>query len=100
MHEPGHTLWFKERKKNIIKKNYIEEPLLGHSKCIQDLIADLLEKDYDKRLNAEKALTYEIFKVFNCKNLINNIDLNEIKIFINNVKKYKRHCMPTWTWRN
>ena len=81
----------KERKKNIIKKTYIQEPLLGHSKCIQDLIADLLEKDYDKRLNAEKALTYEIFEIFDCKNLINKIELDEIKAFINNVKKYKRH---------
>ena len=81
----------KERKKNIIKKNYIPEPLLKHSKCIQDLIADLLEKDYDKRLNAEKALTYEIFQIFNCKNLINNIEPNEIKAFVNNIKKYKRH---------
>ena len=81
----------KERKKNIIKKTYIQEPLLGHSKCIQDLIADLLEKDYDKRLNAEKALKYELFKVYKCKETINKIDLKEIEAFIENIKKYKRH---------
>lgn len=81
----------KEVRKSIIKKKYNPEPLKIYSQYIQDLIADLLEKNYDKRLNAEKALTYELFKVYNCKDIINKIDINEIKAFVENVKKYKRH---------
>ena len=81
----------KEVRKSIIKKKYNPEPISHYSQYIQDLIADLLEKDIDKRLNAEKALTYDLFKVYKCKDAINNIDLNEIKAFIENVKKYKRH---------
>ena len=81
----------KEVRKSIVKKKYNPEPLHIYSKYIQDLIADLLEKDYDKRLNAEKALQYELFKVYKCKETINKIDLKEIKAFIENIKKYKRH---------
>ena len=81
----------KEVRKSIVKKKYNPEPIQIYSKYVQDLIADLLEKDYDKRLNAEKALTYEIFKVYKCKETINKLDLKEIQVFIENIKKYKRH---------
>ena len=79
-----------EMKKNIIKKGYNSEPLEIYSKYVKDLIDDLLERDYEKRLNAEKALTYEIFTVYKCKEIINKMDLNEIKQYINNIKKYKK----------
>ena len=81
----------KEVRKSIIKKKFNPEPIQIFSKYVQDLIADLLEKNVDKRLNAEKALTYEIFKVYKCKETINKVNLNEIKPYIENIKKYKRH---------
>ncbi len=79
-----------ERKKYIIKKGYCPEPLQTYSKYVKDIINDLLERDYMKRLNAQQALTYEIFRVYNCKDIINNISLDEIKSYIDNIKKYKK----------
>ena len=81
----------KEIRKSIIKSKFNEEPLKTCSKYAQELIKDLLVKDYNKRLNAEKALTYEIFNIYNCREIINNIELSVIKGFIENIKKYKRH---------
>ena len=86
----------KEVRKSIVKKKYNPEPLHIYSKYIQDLIADLLEKDYDKRLNAEKALKYELFKVYKCKETINKIDLKEIEAFIENIKKYLWYYVYNW----
>lgn len=79
------------QRKSIKKGNYIREPIEKYSECIVNLIDDLLEKNYDKRLNAEKALTYEIFKIYKCKDVINDIKEEEIKTYIGNVKKYKRN---------
>ncbi len=79
-----------ERKKNIIKKGYSPEPLQNFSKYVKDIINDLLERDYEKRLNAQQALTYDIFKVYKCKETINKISSDEIKFYINNIKKYKK----------
>jgi Ca2+-binding EF-hand superfamily protein len=81
----------KEVRKSIIRKKYNPEPIRCFSQYVQDLIADLLEKDYDKRLNAEKALTYEIFKVYQCKEAINKVDLKQIKSYVENIKRYKRN---------
>jgi len=80
----------KQIQKNIVKKTYNAEPLKSFSKYSQDLIADLLEKDPDKRLNAEEALTYEIFKAFKCKETINKVDKKEIQLYIDNIKKFKK----------
>jgi len=79
-----------EMKNNIIKKDYIREPLEKYSQNIRDLVDDLLERNHEKRLNAEKALTYELFKTFQCKELINEIKPEEIKTYIENIKKYKK----------
>ena len=81
----------KEIRKSIKKNKFNPEPIQIYSKYTQDLIADLLEKDIDKRLNAEKALTYEIFNIYDCKGIINQIELNDMKPYIENIKKYKRH---------
>jgi len=81
----------KEMRNNIIKKDYIKEPLQNYSQNIKDLVDDLLERNYEKRLNAEKALTYELFKTYQCKELINEIKPEEIKKYIENIKKYKKH---------
>ena len=79
------------QRKSIKKGNYIREPIEKYSQCVISLIDDLLEKNYDKRINAEKALTYEIFKIYRCKEVINDIKDEEIKIYIENIKKYKRN---------
>ena len=80
----------KKMQKNIMKKAYNAEPLKSFSKYSQELIDDLLEKNPEKRLNAEEALNYEIFKVFRCKEIINKVDKKEIELYINNIKKYKK----------
>ena len=83
----------KEVRKNIKKKSskYIKKPILIYSQYAQDLLDGLLEKDYSKRINAEKALEYDVFKVHDCKEKINQINKESINKFISNIKKYKRH---------
>ena len=61
----------KEVRKSIKKDKFNPEPIQVYSKNVQNLIGDLLEKNVDKRLNAEKALTYELFSVYDCKETIN-----------------------------
>ena len=79
-----------EIKTQILKENYNEEFLKGYSKDSIELIDCLLEKKARRRINAEKALEYNIFKFYNCKNIINKIrDENKIKNFIENIRKYK-----------
>lgn len=81
----------KEVRKSIVKKKYNPEPIQVFSQYVQDLIADLLEKNSDKRLNAEKALSYQFFKVYKCKETINKVDPKEMKYYFENMKKYKRN---------
>ena len=77
-------------RKNIKKGNYVEEPLEKYSDFVKDLIADLLEKNYEKRLNAETALTYKIFDFYKCKEKLSVIDFRIINNYIENIKKYKQ----------
>ena len=79
-----------ERKKFSMKKGYYAGPLEQYSDYVKNLISDLMERDYQKRLNAEKALTYDIFKVYKCKDIINKISNEEIKVYLENIKKYKK----------
>jgi calcium-dependent protein kinase len=90
---PFHGTSDKEVRKNIKKKSskYIKKPILIYSQYAQDLLEGLLEKDYTKRINAEKALEYDVFKVHNCKEKINQIDQEHINKYIKNIKKYKKH---------
>ena len=90
---PFHGTSDKEVRKNIKKKSskYIKKPVLVYSNYAQELLDGLLEKDYSKRINAEKALKYDLFKVHNCKQNINQINKEDIYKFISNIKKYKRH---------
>ena len=81
----------KEMRSNIIKGDYIKEPISNYSQNIKDLVDDLLERNNEKRLNAEKALTYELFKTYQCKERINELNPEEIKLYIDNIKKYKKH---------
>ena len=90
---PFHGTSDKEVRKNIKKKSskYIKKPVLEYSNYVQQLLDGLLEKDYSKRINAEKALKYDLFKVHNCKENINQINKENINKFIFNIKKYNRH---------
>jgi calcium-dependent protein kinase len=90
---PFHGTSDKEVRKNIKKKSskYIKKPVLEYSNYVQQLLDGLLEKDYSKRINAEKALKYDLFKVHNCKENINQINKENINKFILNIKKYNRH---------
>ena len=80
----------KEVRKSIKKGKYVDEPLEKYSDFVKDLIADLLEKDYEKRLNAETALTYNIFDYYKCKEKLSMIDFRIINNYIENIKKYKQ----------
>ena len=80
----------KEIRKSIIKKRYNTEPLQIYSDYIKKLIDDLLEKKVEKRINAEKALTYNLFTIYKCKEVINKINIKEMKVYIDNIKKYKK----------
>ena len=80
----------KQIRNSILKKNYISEPLKMYSKYVQDLVNDLLQKNYEKRINAEIALTYELFKIYKCKEVINELTKNKIINYINNIRKYKK----------
>ena len=81
----------KSVRNSIRKGNYITEPLKDFSNYAQTLIDDLLEKNSNKRLNAEEALKYDLFKVYKCKETINNVDSKEMKYYFDNIKKYKRN---------
>ena len=80
----------KELRENIINQNYITEPLMVYSSVVRKLIDDLLEKDYDKRINAETALNYKFFQCYKCKDIINQMNVNIINKYIENIKKYKQ----------
>ena len=89
---PFHGQSDKDLRKNIKKKSskYIKKPILIYSEYAQELLDNLLEKDYSKRINAEKALEFDLFKVHKCKENINKINQDLIDIFISNILKYKR----------
>ena len=79
-----------EIKEKILQGEYNEEFLKGYSKESIELIDGLLEKKARRRINAEKALDYQIFKYYKCKELINKIrDQNKVKNFLENIKRYK-----------
>ena len=80
----------KEVRRSIIKRRYNSDPLKSYSQYIQELIQALLEKNPEKRINAETALTYQLFKVYKCKDTINKIDLKNMNVYIENIKKYKK----------
>ena len=79
-------------RKNIKKKSskYIKKPVLIYSQYVQELLDNLLEKDVSKRINAEKALKFDLFKVYDCKENINKISNDYINKFITNIIKYKK----------
>ena len=76
---------------NIIYKSYNENRLANFSHEAQDLIRSLLEKDIDKRINAETALKHKFFINHKVKEMFNEIkDKNQINKFVTNLKQYKR----------
>ena len=79
-----------ELKNNIKNKKYISEPLKKYSDFVKGLVDDLLEKNYNKRINAETALTYKIFSYYKCKKRINQMNFRIINNYIENIKKYKK----------
>ena len=52
-----------------------------NSQRLSGIINDLLERDYEKRLNAQQALTYDIFKVYKCKDNIEFILSDYLKMY-------------------
>ena len=79
-----------ELRNSIVKEKYIAEPIKKFSLLVQELIDDLLEKNVNKRLNAEMALNYKIFDFYKCKERINKMSSTIINKYIENIKKYKK----------
>ena len=80
----------KEIINSIVNKTYVKEPLLKFSDLSKGLIEELLEKDYDKRINAEEALSCNIFDYYKCSEKINKISMKIIDNYIENIKKFKK----------
>ena len=75
----------------ILYEKYNTKKLSKFSVNTKDLISKLLERESNKRLNAEQALEHKYFEEFKVKDLLNKIkDKKKIEKFIQNLKKYKR----------
>ena len=75
----------------ILSEKYNTEKLSKFSANTNDLISKLLEKDVNKRINAEQALEHKYFEEFKVKDLLNEIkDKKKIEKFVENLKNYKR----------
>ena len=76
--------------RNVIGGKYNKNFLENCSGITLDLIGKLLEKEYKVRINADKAMNHEFFTQFNIKELINELnDEDIIEKLINNLKNYK-----------
>jgi len=76
---------------NILNSDYNTLYLKDYSENTKDLLSKLLERDVNKRINAETALEHKFFEEFKAKERFNEIkDPNKISKFINNLKNYKR----------
>ena len=76
---------------NIIYKDYNSKRLTTFSEEAKDLISKLLEKDINKRINAETALNHKFFITHKVKEMFNDIkDQNKINKFVSNLRLYKR----------
>ena len=77
--------------RNILSQPYDKKKLSKFSENTRDLISQLLERDINKRINAEQALDHKFFYEFKVKDLLNEIkDKKQVEKFIENLKKYKR----------
>jgi calcium-dependent protein kinase len=76
---------------NILYSEYNTFYLKDFSENTKDLLKKLLERDVNKRINAEDALSHKFFEEFKAKEKYNEIkDENKISKFIQNLKNYKR----------
>ena len=90
-----HKIPFFAEKEEIYKKilfeKYNTENLSKFSVNTSDLISKLLDREVNKRINAEQALEHKYFEEFKVKDLLNEIkDKKKIEKFVENLKKYKR----------
>ena len=77
--------------RNILTQKYDTKRLEKFSDNTKDLVSKLLEKDINKRINAEQALEHKYFEEFKVKDLLNEIkDKKKVEKFIENLKNYKR----------
>ena len=65
--------------------DYKNERLNQHSKEVQDLVRNLLNKNTEKRFSAKEALNHEWFKKFNGRKLFSNFKNEDMKLYINNL---------------
>ena len=63
--------------------------LLNYSKDVQDLLSKLLEVNVNKRLSSKEALNHSWFKNYFGRALYSNFNIDDIKIFIDNLMNYK-----------
>ena len=76
--------------RNVLGGKYNKNFLVNCSDITLDLIGKLLEKEYKERINADKAMKHKFFTQFNIKELINELNDNDVvDKLINNLKNYK-----------
>jgi len=76
---------------NIKKGQYNSnhKKLLESSEEVQDLVKNLLQVDVKKRFSAKEALKHPWFKKFKAKSLYSNIDDEQIKTYLNRLRRYQ-----------
>ena len=75
--------------KKILFNDYNKKNLVICSDNAIDLISKLLDKDPNKRINAEDVLNHKFFDTYKTKENLNNISDEKINKFLENLKKYK-----------
>jgi len=77
---------------NSIQKGIYDinnKKLLKYSKDVQDLLSKLLEINVNKRLSSYEALNHPWFKNYFGRSLYSNFNIDDIKIYIDNLINYK-----------
>ena len=74
--------------------SYNTKLLNKYNRHTKDLLSKLLEKDPNKRINAEEALNHKVFFINKTKEILNDIHDDKIILkFIDNLKKYKSNSI-------
>jgi calcium-dependent protein kinase len=78
----------------ILFNSYNKNLLSKYNRHTKDLLSKLLEKDPNKRINAEEALNHKVFFINKSKEILNEIHDEKIILkFIENLKKYKSNSI-------
>jgi calcium-dependent protein kinase len=74
----------------ILKHDYDKNLLQKRCRACKELIGLLLERDINKRIRADGALKHKWFQIYKSKEIRVEVDPEDIKKCIENLKKYKK----------